>query len=868
MKSRNQNPEFVSQNKLKSARLGKRVWLTLFLFVLPLLAVLGVQAQTSATATRNAEDDAAQLYQSLLDLQSPWTVMCVAAHPDDEDGATLTVLRRKYGAHTVTVFSTYGEGGQNATGPELYEELGAIRARETGEAARIQGSEPYFLGLQDFGFSKSSAEAFRFWGHEEALRRMVLKIRQLRPDVIITNHDTVTGHGHHQATGILILEAFDAAADPKRFPEQLRDGVSVWQAQRLFVRFQFEGSGSKAAEDEAEREGRIVSINRSDRDAMRGKTYAEQALSALQRHASQGPWPQTVPSGWVSTIRYRLARSAKDAAPLPKNAETFLDGLRLPDKLTAELMPPPVKTLLSLYSANAHDDNNLLNALISARKDGLFNQSTDASDRARFQLMTERLNRALVAASGIKATLTPRNDVLIPGTTTNVSLVISNEGKTSAQIRGINLRGLQQSSNKLSFPQTLAPGKTVNVELQTSTPRTATISVPHAEHLYDGKLLGEELAASVNIELGGATFPVEATTRIDVAPAVEIAAITPSTLVLTPATPGLATSSSGLNPIANSGAHTLFTLRLINHQNEPFKGEILVGGQPAKIAQRGEEITLAANESRDVRVQRDGGFTLLQDSVKGSAHPIPNVLTFSVVEAGKSTPITQRRVRVVWSDARVAPNLRVGYVRSVDDTLRNALGALGVEATELKVSDISANDLQSYQAIIIDNRGYQAHPELVAANSRLLDYVQKGGTLIVFYHRTNEWNPDAQRNRPQLAPYPIMLGNSRVTDETANIEFSEPQHPLLNYPNKITPEDFAGWIQERGLYYPETWDKQYSAPLSAHDEGEKPLGGGLLAASYGRGRYIYTSMVWYRQLRAGIPGAFRVLANMISYGRQ
>ncbi|MBA2731574.1 MAG: hypothetical protein H0U54_01650, partial [Acidobacteria bacterium] len=221
-----------------------------------------------------------------------------------------------------------------------------------------------------------------------------------------------------------------------------------------------------------------------------------------------------------------------------------------------------------------------------------------------------------------------------------------------------------------------------------------------------------------------------------------------------------------------------------------------------------------------------------------------------------------------YSDARVADNLRVGYVRSVDDTLRNALGALGVEATELKVDDVRAGDLQKYQAIIIDNRGYLAHPELISANARLLDYVNAGGTLIVFYHRTNEWNPDPQKNRPQLAPYPIILGNSRVTDETARIEFSEPQHLLLNYPNKITQEDFANWIQERGLYYPQTWDKKYSAPLSTNDEKEPSLRGGLLAADYGRGRYIYTSMVWYRQLRAGIPGAYRVLANMISYGRQ
>src|SRR6266852_1833429 len=181
--------------------------------------------------------DRVALYQALLDLTNPWTVMCVAAHPDDEDGTSLIVMRRKYGAHTVSLFSTFGEGGQNAIGPELYEELGAIRARETMAAAEIQGSEPHFLGLKDFGYSKSADEAFKFWGHDEALRRMVLEIRKLRPDVIITNHSvTNNDHGHHQATARLELEAFDAAADPAKFPEQLKDGVTTWQVQRLFVR--------------------------------------------------------------------------------------------------------------------------------------------------------------------------------------------------------------------------------------------------------------------------------------------------------------------------------------------------------------------------------------------------------------------------------------------------------------------------------------------------------------------------------------------------------------------------------------------------------------------------------------------------------
>src|SRR5881227_2982521 len=210
---RKSNQFSVFSFQFSVAERGARVWIASALFVLFVATGLASGQGRVAAPARDAEN--VELYQALLDLQSPWTVMCVAAHPDDEDGATLTILRRKYGVHTVTVFSTYGEGGQNVIGPELYEELGAIRARETEEAAQVQGSEPHFLGLRDFGFSKSADEAFRIWGHDEALRRMVLKIRQLRPDVIITNHDTVTGHGHHQATGRLIIEAFDAAADPR-----------------------------------------------------------------------------------------------------------------------------------------------------------------------------------------------------------------------------------------------------------------------------------------------------------------------------------------------------------------------------------------------------------------------------------------------------------------------------------------------------------------------------------------------------------------------------------------------------------------------------------------------------------------------------
>src|SRR6267378_3087496 len=313
----------------------KIVRATLALLFVSLL-ITAPRAQQTPTTKQSPEDRVA-LYQALLDLSNPWTVMCIAAHPDDEDGTSLIVMRRKYGAHTVSLFSTFGEGGQNAIGPELYEELGAIRARETMAAAEIQGSEPHFLGLKDFGFSKSADEAFRVWGHEEALRRMVLQIRKLRPDVIITNHSvTNNDHGHHQATARLVVEAFDTAADPKRFPEQLKDGVEPWQVQRLFVRA---GRSNQAQAETSP----VITIDPNERDPVRGVVYAEEALRALQKHATQGPWPKTFAEyanrfrafsgqqggtpGQLPMIRYALVREAKGAAALSSKAShNFLEG--------------------------------------------------------------------------------------------------------------------------------------------------------------------------------------------------------------------------------------------------------------------------------------------------------------------------------------------------------------------------------------------------------------------------------------------------------------------------------------------------------------------------------------------------------------
>lgn len=778
----------------------------------------------------HSEADKSEVHQALLDLTSPWTVMCVAAHPDDEDGSTLTILRRKYGIHTVSLFSTFGEGGQNAVGPELYEELGVIRARETIAAAEVQGSEPHFLGFRDFGFSKSAEETFRAWGEKEILRRMVLQIRLLRPDVIITNHDTSSGHGHHQATGRMILQAFDAAADPKQFPEQLSQ-AGVWQVQRLFVRNRGQGEAQS-----------IVTLDPNETDPVRGITYAQQALLGLQKHATQGPWPKTVPAGGARPIRYGLVKQAPAAAPLPANAKTPVDGLQLPEAIASRFVAPTIEGKPQTEFLDRRLE--LLVSLLSAKRRGIFTASKEVvqTDPHRFQLMESRLDKALAIVSGASVGLGPEGSVLIPGEEAKLAAVVANGGMAEIQIKQVKFRGLGQET-KLDAAEKILPGTDTSAEVKIATPKNAQLSVPASEHLYDGRLFGEKLTVKAEVTIEGVSFWIDNESRKDVAPAVEILDVEPSLYVTTPAT--------WQKPLE-------FNVRVKNHLASDFRGVLRVTGPSLET---GRELNLGAEAT--------GTANLVVRPPLPLSGPVQSSdIVISVDLRNPREPIAKRSVPLVYAEALVVSGRKVGYLPSYDQTLERALAALGVDAKKLTVDEIAKSDLSVFHTIIIDNRGYEAHQDLIPVNNRLLKFVEDGGTMLVFYHRVNEWNPNESRGRPQLAPYPIIVGDERVTQEDAPVMFLQPKHPLLNFPNKITQKDFANWVQERGLYFPREWDPKYTAILSTNDTGEAPLKGGLLVAPYGRGNYIYTSYVWYRQLRAGLPGGYRFFANLISYGRK
>jgi LmbE family N-acetylglucosaminyl deacetylase len=855
--------------------MNQKIARTLLAFLLVSLLVTLHQAQQPslassqlidplvATRVSDTSEDRIALYQALLDLQNPWTVMCVAAHPDDEDGTSLVVMRHKYGAHTVSLFSTFGEGGQNAIGPELYEEMGAIRARETMAAAEIQGSEPHFLGLKDFGFSKTRDEAFKFWGHEEALRRMVLEIRKLRPDVIITNHSTTSNdHGQHQATALMVVEAFDAAADPNKFPEQLRDGLTTWQVQRLFVRAR--GNQQQAANTS------IVTIDPNEKDPVRGVVYAEEALRALQQHATQGPWPKSFAEyanrfrafsgqpagtpGQLPMIRYALVKSANGAAGVPAQAShNFLDGLQLPPAVAQQLPLPDLTTPDDALK----DPSRTREAIVETYRKGNYGSpSSGFADPQRHELMRRKMEVAAALISGLRIdaqlpakTVIANSNLSVPikianGGTERVTLTNCGSGAASelAENRASDVR---VNHSRLTTERPLSPGASFTVTDKVQIPGDAKINVPLAEHLYEPTALGLNLNLRCEYEIDQTKLGIDLPVRVDVAPPVEIARVSANPFVIRRDFDRLTEAPSAL------------TVELINHRNEPFRGTL-----GAFVGDEGEGLPInlppLGNESIKITAAR-----LL--SFRGQGAKPPKRINLRVRNGG--TSVVSESIPFVLVEARVNSNLRVGYIRGFDFSLPNALNALGVESKELSVDDVKMTDLSKFTSVIVDNRVYESKPELIAVNQKLLDYANAGGTLIVFYHKSDEWNPDERRNRPQLAPYKLILGGERVTDENAPITFIEPDHPLLNTPNKMGQDDFRDWIQERGLYYPRDWDPQFQALLQSNDPGEQPLKGGLLVADYGKGHYIYTSMVWYRELRGGIPGAYRMLANMISYGR-
>lgn len=796
--------------------------MSIFILALPLFMVASQAAPLiRANLPIETPTNETPLYQALLDIKTPWTIMCVAAHPDDEDSDGLAYYRMKYGIRTVLVTATRGEGGQNSQGPELYEDLGVIRTKELMATAQKLATIPFNLRMPDFGFSKSATETVAKWNRQEALRRMVYAIRVFRPDIIITVHDRKTGHGHHQATRILAEEAFTLAADNYAYPEQLSARLEPWQTKRFFVK--------TLSKDKYDTEFDANEVTPSYK-----QTYAQIGYESRQEHKTQGPWPPISYQG-ERMVRYNLVKKVGGEF---RRWYYLWQGLETPEIYTKILPLIFNESIETPENALTLPREELLSRLINALNT-LRSYLKEHKEDYKAQELEIKLQQAIILTSKVSLSITTDTQKSSPGFSFNSKVTVDNQGGLALEVKDwrLGLPDYWDYQEKEPLKTKLEPHTSLSKDFTISLGEQAALTLPAPFHLYDLDFLTPQVIGQIKLSWKDLTEPIllYTATRVEVASPIE--------MELLPYDPLINTSN-------NTQTNTYIVQVKVTNNSQTALPARLTASQisPIQITPETHEFTVAPHQSI-----LSTFFVAVGRPIGEGAANLPITLFDRYGRVVASTTLTNSFVRLQVAD------VKVGYLRSYDFTLPQALHYLGVKNSALSIEEIGKGNLfKEYDTIILDNRAYLAYPDLAKVNDRLLEFVRDGGTLIVFYQRPSEWNNN------ELGPYPLKLGDDRITDENSPITFLEPDNPIFNQPNKITEDDFANWIQERGLSFPKQWDDRYHPLIASHDPDEAPLKGGLLMAGYGRGRYIYTSYVIYRQLRALHPGAYHIFANMIS----
>ncbi|MEW8979951.1 MAG: NEW3 domain-containing protein [Symbiobacterium sp.] len=844
--------------------LGKRLIAVVLSWVLLVGAALTVQPQQASAAERAT----VALWNALVPLESVNTFMNTGAHPDDERSAVLAYMSRKVGARTISVIANRGEGGQNAIGAEYEHALGVVRTRELQEAAEASDVELYFLAQElgdpiwDFGFSKNPEETLEKWGYERTLERLIRIIRETRPDVVLPSFQNTYGqHGHHRAITILTLEAFEKAADPEVFPEHLAEGLRPWQIKKVYLPA---SGGGGSIYGQGQQLTANVSIPVGEYDPVLGASYVQLGEESRFYHKSQG-MGEIVPEGPRSEV-YHLAASA---VPVKSQESSMFDGLPqtvgdlaglVSDRSVASALQElqaHIDAALDAYPDNAAVARALRDALVSVRaarelvvsRIGLEDELGYDIDY-RLAMKEKQIQRALAQSLLLVTRLQADEYELTRGGTATLTLTAYQGGKVPVENvrlslevpRGWRVRPVTEAAGvHLSYNQTATARFAVTV------PESAEYFDPYDPHDITGVVRftvdGVEAAVTVAPERFVAVLP-DVSLRTDPEGVVfNLERPGPITINVVVTNNEAGATSTNIFPVLPEGWQTTPTFRNLTFSR---KGEVqaasFVVTAPADLAAGRYQI----------------GFQARGQSVSDRS-----VQVIEYEHIGRTYIVKPAVVDVQAFSVKVDENLPVGYVSGGADNVPAALRLMGVNVELLDADTLAFGDLSVYDTIVLGIRAYLTRPDLIAANNRLMEYVRNGGNLVVQYHQPGDnWNPETS------APYYLRIGspsfNWRVTDEAAEVRVLEPDHPLLNTPNKIEASDWEGWVKDRGLYFPSEWAPEFTPLLSMNDPGEEPLNGSLLVAEYGKGRYIYTSLILYYQLDQRVPGAFRIFANLIT----
>lgn len=882
-----------------------------------------------------ANEGATALWQSLVKLRTRASLMMIVAHPDDEDGGMLTYEARGQGAHVAMLTLTRGEGGQNLMSGDFDDALGLVRTQELLAAGRYMGIDQMWGTEVDFGFSKTKEESLANWGHDRVLYDAVRAVRLYRPLVVtaVFQGGITDGHGQHQVSGEMAQEVFNAAGDPKMFPDQIAAGLLPWSPLKVYARAPFFSVSTRGMFDYAtgkyaparfynyvtkewstEAPKPNVTIQEGDYSPVLGMSYLQFARMGLGLQKTQNGGMGVPAAGQFDVAYHRYGSRVTSG----EREKSFFDGVDV--SLTGMATLAPGETTF-LKQALAAIDGLVEQAMAVYKiaapektapmlRDGL--RATDAliakveasglTAQEKFDLLHElrvkrvQFNDALVEALGlsVRAQVTGRAETgpfarfgdggdtfvtAVPGQTFNVQVHVVNGSDVPVKIKASGLEsnaGATFASAQTPPETTIADSKAVDVRYTVKLPEDAKATRPPfsrpgiEQNYYDvadpamrnASLDLPALTAWVTAEYDGVEIrlgQVVQTLRrvtgqgtvyeplvvapaisVSVAPAAGVVPLTEKTLMMT---------ARVLSNVKGAAAGTV-KLELpkgwtVSPEQAEFalakdgdSAEIPFVVTPGKMAETAYTMTAVATYAG--REYREGYKTV------GYAGLLP---------ANLYRPATYRARGV---DVKVAPGLKVGYLPGTGDEVQASLENLGVHATTLTMDDVSGGRLSGYDVVVLGVRAYAANPGLAAANGQLLNYAKNGGVVIVQYNL----------GQFDYGPYPYSLGSAeKIVDERSPVQLLMPESPVLSWPNKITAKDFDGWVEERGHGFMESWDPQYVAPLETHDPGQDPQKGGLLVAKTGKGVYVYVALALYRELPEGVPGAYRLFANLLSLGK-
>lgn len=803
---------------------SSRILVTLFVL---LCVSASLRLETSSQIRPVYDQGALGLAQLLKRLNTNASALMIGAHPDDEDTALLAYLARGENARTAYLSLTRGDGGQNILGPELGEALGVIRTEELLQARKLDGAEQFFTRAYDYGFSKTLAEAKSKWDEKLILCDVVTVIRHFRPLVVISqfNGTPSDGHGQHQFAGYITPLAVNAADDST----QCTSSGSPWQVKKLYVRHRGQGEPS-------------LRINTGKYDPLLGRSYFEIAMHARSQHRSQEQGVLELRGDQFSNLNL-----ASSSVPSPDKEKGIFDGLEFSARGDAPGSLDPLKTaqLIPDLIRRLPESGETLVRAAGIRIDVLADRETAVAGETfpvavRLFAPTAdniRLSEVSFSFPYVKAKEPPAPTTGFfrreTGTfSEHFQLTVPVKAPPTSPFWLLNDRRgdmFDVTSDMRSFEPFGAPAVYAEIELEIA-----------GSHISLRRPVEFRFADDIRGEIRR---------ELNIVPKITLAPDRGLLVISTRAKELDRDVSIGLTN--NAGGTSTGKVRLVlpsGWRSSPSEADFA-------MTRKGENTSVRFRVSVP-REASAGSFEIRAEAISGDETFSQTMQTIAYEHIQTHRTYRPAKADVKLVDLQAAP-VRVGYVRGSGDRVPDAIRQLGLDVEEIDEQTLASGDLRKYDTIVVGIRAYQVRPDLVANNQRLLDFSKNGGTMIVQYQLTPTY---ARRN---LTPFPADTG-PRVSDENAPVTILEPTHPIFNFPNKITQNDFKGWVQERNLYNFSTMDPKYVGLLESHDAGEAENKGGLVIADIGKGKYIYCSYSLFRQLPAGVPGAYRLLANMLS----